>query len=122
MPDYQEGGLVWQQGDFWGHSKSHPSRCDKDLNKESRNAQEGADHRGIVDTVFTVLGIGVGAESTLGAFPDGGWEIITTLLGLSTWKQIFRGNDFTYICVAVEVAVEQPGGVVKLSDKKETQF
>lgn len=46
----------------FGHCKSDPCRCEKNLNKESRNMQEGADYRGIVDAVFTMLGTGVGQK------------------------------------------------------------
>lgn len=73
VPDHQEGGSVWQQEDF-GDVVTDPGRCDKNLNTESRNnTQEGADYRGIVDAISIVLGVGGGAESTMGVFP--GWGL-----------------------------------------------
>lgn len=45
-------------------------------------------------------------------------------VGIMRRKKIFRGddNDFTCVCVAVEVGVEQPGGTVELSNKEEIQL
>lgn len=108
VPDYQEGGSVWQQEDY-GDVVTDPGRCDKNLNTESRNnTEEEADYRGTVDVISVVLGVGGGAESTMGVFPDGGWESIISLVGLSRRKKTFRrnDNDFTCVCVAVEVGME----------------